>query len=342
MDAVTLTNAGGMEVRFIAYGGAIVSIRVPDRNGVLDDVTPGYDSCEEYHRDTRYFGVLIGRYANRVAGGRCVIDGTEYTLSRNDGVNHLHGGACGFDKKTWRVARLQRDAAVGAVLSLTSPAGDQGYPGTLDVRVTYTLTNVNELIVDYEADTDTPTIVNLTQHSYFNLAGQTATDVLDHELTLGATYFTPVDAGRIPTGERRDVRGTPFDFTTPHKIGERLCTDDEQLRIGGGYDHNFVLNRRHGKELAFAARLYDSSSGRALDVFTTEPGVQVYSGNLLDQGPPGKGGRAYARHAAVALETQHFPDSPNHPDFPSTIVRPDHAYRSRTVYRFSTRPTAAS
>ena len=339
MDVFTLANACGMEVRFIAYGGIIVSIRVPDRDGVLADVTPGYDSLDDYRRDGRFFGAIIGRYANRIARSRFTLDGVEYALTENEGENHLHGGPGGFHRATWRVAPFEHPSA-GAVLSHRSDAGDQGFPGTLDARVTYALTDDNELIVDYCATTDAPTPVNLTQHAYFNLAGHDAGDVLDHELTLNASHFMPVGAALLPAGPMRSVSGTPFDFTAPHRIGERIHEADEQLAIGHGYDHNFVLDRRDASELALAARVYEPRSGRVLEILTTEPGIQFYSGSGIGGGAPGKGGYVYTGNAALALEPQHFPDSPNHPEFPSTILRPGDEYRSQTVYRFSTAQNA--
>ena len=332
MDDFTLSNVRGMEVRFIAYGGAIVSIRVPDRNGVFADVTPGFDSPNDYANDGRFFGALIGRYANRIAGARFTLDGRQYALTSNEGENQLHGGPNGFHRATWQVAQSDRSKAV---LSHRSPDGDQGFPGPLDARVTYAVTDDNELIVDYSAIADAPTPVNLTQHAYFNLAGHDAGDILDHELTLGASHFSPVDASLIPVDAMRSVEGTPFDFRTPHRIGERIDQSNEQLSIGHGYDHNFVIDRSGDGELAFAARVHEPRSGRVLEIFTTEPGVQFYSGSGVGSDRAGKGGYVYARTAAFALEPQHFPDSPNRLDFPSTILRPGEEYRSRTVYRFS-------
>jgi len=331
VERLTLRNARGMEVSFIAHGGAITSILVPDRDGVMADVVLGYRTLDEYLRDRVWLGPLIGRYANRIAGGRFTLDGRDYHLPRNDGPNHLHGGPRGFDHVLWDVDPLP-DAA-GAVLTHTSPAGAEGYPGTLAVRVTYTLTDADELSVDYHATTDAPTPVSLTQHSYFNLAGEGSGDVLAHELTLNASRITPVDECVIPTGELRPVAGTPFDFTTPTALGARIDAGDEQLRITGGYDHNFVLDRA-GDGLELAARLHDPASGRVLEIHTTEPGIQLYTGNALDRTIIGKSGRPYARRTGVALETQHFPDSPNQPRLPSTILRPGETYRSRTVYRF--------
>ena len=339
-DRFTLSNRHGVEIDFVARGGIITSIRLPDRHGRIADIVPGFDTVEEYATDTRYMGALVGRYANRIAHGRFSLDGKEYELPRNNGENHLHGGTCGFSAKTWRVAPFHVRGQ-GAVLALESPAGDQGYPGTLYARVTYALDDENALSVSYSAVTNAPTVVNLTQHSYFNLAGHDAGDVLGHELTIDATYFTPVDERLIPTGAFRGVRGTPFDFLEAHVIGERIAEDDEQLRIAGGYDHNFILNSTTGsgpqrrREPSFAARLRDPESGRTLEIWTTEPGLQLYTGNTFDRGAAGKAGHVYPRHGAVALETQHFPDSPNQSQFPSTVLRPGDEFLSTTVYRFS-------
>jgi len=339
-ERFTLTNQNGVEIDFIARGGTIASVRVPDRRGRLADVVTGFDTAEEYATDSRYMGCLVGRFANRIAGGRFSLDGVEYTLPLNNGENQLHGGPCGFSSRTWRVAPFRRSGISGAVLALESDAGDQGFPGRLLARVTYALDDDNGLTVSYSAVTDAPTVVNLTQHSYFNLAGHDAGDILAHELEIDATYITPVDEHQIPTGAFRGVRGSPFDFLTAHEIGERIADEDEQLRIGLGYDHNFVLNHSldagPGAAPAFAARLHDPKSGRALEISTTEPGLQVYTGNHLDRGRPGKGGHRYPRYGAIALETQHFPDSPNQPQFPTTVLRPGEEFLSTTVYRFST------
>jgi aldose 1-epimerase len=334
-ELFTLTNARGIEVRFTTYGGIIVSVRVPGRTGELDDVTLGFDSLEGYLGDHPYFGALIGRYANRIAGGRVELNGRAYTLATNEGPNHLHGGRRGFDKIIWDAQPFQDDTGVGARLTHTSPAGDEGYPGTLTTRVTYTLTDRDELAFDYHATTDEPTPINLTQHSYFNLAGAGASDIVGHELMLSASHFTPIDAALIPTGELRNVAGTPFDFRTPAVIGSRIDQEDEQLCRAGGFDHNFVLDRRQGEPISLAARLYHPPSGRVLEVHTTEPGVQLYTGNALDGSVVGKEGRRYGRRGGLSLETQHFPDSPNQPDFPCTILRPGEQYTSRTIYKFS-------
>lgn len=319
----------------MAYGGTIVSIRVPDRNGVFADVTTGFDSLDAYVNDGRFFGAIVGRYANRIAHGQFTLDGVVHQLARNEGENQLHGGAGGFHRAIWRVEPFERDGISGAVLRHRSPAGDQGFPGTLDATVTYSLTGDNALSIDYRASTDAPTPVNLTQHAYFNLAGHDAGDILSHALALNASQFTPVDAKLIPTGVIQSVTGTPLDFTTPHEIGARIHQDDHQLRLGGGYDHNFVIDRAGDGDLDVAATVSEPTSGRVLDVLTTEPGIQFYAGRGLSGGALGKGGHAYARYGAFALETQHFPDSPNRPAFPSTILRPGEEYRSTTVYRFS-------
>jgi aldose 1-epimerase len=325
----TLKGTGGAEVRVAAYGATVLSIRVPDRNGALGDVVLGYDTLDDYLHDRCFMGGVVGRYANRIRGGRFPLDGREVVLETNDGTNHLHGGHDGFHRRLWTAEPVADDAVR---LALVSADGDGGYPGRLEVSVTYTLSPRNELSVDYEATTDRATPVNLTQHSYFNLAG--AGTVLDHLLAIDADAYTPVDETLIPTGAHAPVEGTAFDFRRPTAIGARLGDAHPQLRHGHGYDHNFVL--RGGDGLAQAARLADPRSGRVLDVRTTEPGLHFYSGNFLAGGPRGRGGRAYAPHDGLCLETQHFPDSPNRPAFPSTIVRPGAPLRSRTVLAFST------
>jgi aldose 1-epimerase len=334
VESFTLTNAHGIELRAISYGAIIVSLRVPDRDGRLDDVVLGYEDLQGYLAKPAYFGALVGRYGNRIAGGRFTLDGRTYTLATNNGPNHLHGGVGGFDKQLWKAEPFERPGAAGIVFTRVSPDGEEGYPGNLDVRVTYTLTDGNEVSFEYFATTDKPTVVNLTQHSYFNLAGDGKRDVLGHELLIGADRFTPVDKTLIPTGVLAPVAGTPFDFRKPTAIGLRIGEDHEQLRHGGGYDHNYVLNRR-GK--GPAVRVFEPTTGRTLDITTTEPGVQFYSGNFLDGSIKGKGGHVYARRYGFCLETQHFPDSPNKPAFPTTVLRPGREYRSKTVLTFGTR-----
>ena len=339
VDAFTLKNAHGLEARVITYGGIVVSLRTPDRAGRLDDIVLGFDSLDGYLNDSPYFGAIVGRYGNRIANARFTLDGATYDLAANDGVNHLHGGRRGFDKVVWKAAVLFGSDRTGVVLTYTSPDGDEGYPGALEARVTYELTDANQLIVEYEATTTRATHVNLTQHSYFNLTGGAPRDVLDHELTLYASRYTPVDVSLIPTGELAAVEGTPFDFRDASAIGARIDHPHEQLRNGRGYDHNYVLDRNDDGSLALAARVTDPSSGRTLRVWTTEPGVQFYSGNFLGQvgaGIRGKAGRIYGARYGFCLETQHFPDSPNEPRFPSTVLRPGEEYRSRTVFAFGT------
>jgi aldose 1-epimerase len=331
VELFTLTNPHGIEVRAVTYGGIILSLRTPDRDGRLGDIVLGYDSLDGYLRETPYFGAIIGRYGNRIAGGRFTLDGRTYALATNNGPNHLHGGVRGFDKVVWAGEPLETDSAVGVVFTYTSPDGEEGYPGTLHARVSYTLTDDARLIIEYVATTDQATPVNLTQHAYFNLAG--AGDILGHELMIAAGRYTPVDSTLIPTGELASVEGTPFDFRTPTAIGARIGADHVQLKNGLGYDHNFVLDR-DDPGLMHAARVVEPTSGRTLDVWTTEPGLQFYSGNFLDGSITGKGGQVYAHRTGFCLETQHFPDSPNQPAFPSTILRPGEEYRSRTVFGF--------
>jgi len=335
----TLKNTHGMELRVLDYGGIIASLAVPDRTGRVDDVVLGFDRLEDYERSSPYYGAIIGRFGNRIARGRFTLDGRTYTLATNDGPNHLHGGVKGFDKVVWEVSPFERQDSRGLVLRYTSPDGEEGYPGTLRTTVTYTLTEGNELIFDYEGTSDRATPVNLTQHSYFNLAGEGAGNVLGHELTLNANSFTPVDSTLIPTGEIRGVTGTPFDFRAPTAIGARIGQDEEQLRYGRGYDHNFVLDKDAGApaSTSLAARVFEPSSGRVMEVHTTEPGVQFYSGNFLDGTLRGKRGAVYSPRSGFTLETQHFPDSPNHQAFPSTVLVPGAEYRSRTVLRFRVR-----
>jgi aldose 1-epimerase len=333
VEMYTLTNSGGTQVKAITYGAIIQAIRVPDKAGRMGDVTLGYDSLGGYLATSPYFGAVVGRYANRIAQGRFTLGGRTYRLATNNGPNHLHGGVKGFDKAVWAVESVQEGDTVGVRLEHTSPAGDEGYPGTLRAHVTYTLTPSNKLLVEYRATTDRPTPVNLSQHTYFNLAGEGNGDILGHLLTIHADRYTPVDSTLIPTGALASVGDTPFDFRVPTRIGARIDQPDPQLENGRGYDHNFVLNRA-GAGLVHAVHMLEPKTGRTLDIFTTEPGLQFYSGNFLDGTITGKSGHTYGRRAGVALETQHFPDSPNHPGFPSTILRPGEEYRSRTVFAF--------
>lgn len=332
----TLKNGRGMTMRVTDFGCIIVALTAPDREGTYADVVLGYDRLEDYIADRRHFGAVVGRYGNRIAGGKFTLDGQEYALSVNRPPNHLHGGVRGFEKVVWESEAVIRKGAAGVKLRYLSRDGEEGYPGNLDATVCYWLTESDELRIEYTATTDRPTPVNLTNHSYFNLAGAGRGDILGHELMLAAGHFTPVDEGLIPTGELRPVAGTPFDFTAATAIGARIEAADEQLRRGGGYDHNFVFSRWDGK-LRPVASLYDPGSGRRMEVLTTEPGVQFYSGNFLDGSDVGKGGQAYGRRCGLCLETQHFPDSPNKPQFPSCILRPDEEYRHVTVFRFSAR-----
>jgi aldose 1-epimerase len=331
MELYTLKKSNGVQAAISTYGGVLVSLKVPDRAGVLGDVVLGFDDLEGYLLPPPYFGAIIGRYGNRIAHARFTLNGVEYKLAKNDGENTLHGGNRGFDKVLWNANKLS-----GQSLELTylSKDGEEGYPGNLSVTVVYALTDNNELQIDYTATTDKDTVVNLSNHSYFNLAGQGEGDILAHQLTLNADRFTPVDQGLIPTGELRNVEGTPFDFRQPHAIGERIESADEQIALGGGYDHNFILNRT-GDGLSLAARVTEPNSGRVMEVLTTEPAIQFYTGNFLDGTIRGKGGKVYGRRSAFCLETQHYPDSPNHPSFPSTVLKPGATYRTTTVYRFT-------
>jgi aldose 1-epimerase len=328
-------RAGGLELRAITYGGTVVSLRAPDRDGTLGDIVLGHDTLNGYLQHSPYFGAIVGRYGNRIAQGRFALDGTTYQLARNDGRHHLHGGVRGFDKAIWRAAPRQSDGAASVSFTLVSPDGDEGYPGALEALVTYTLTARGELAVDYTARTDRPTVVNLTQHSYFDLSAGRCASILEHELSVHADAYVPVDASLIPTGELAPVEGTPFDFRSPTRIGASIGEPHEQLRHAGGYDHSYVLRRRAGdRSLAHAARVAEPTSGRTLDVYTTEPGMQFYSGNFLDGTIRGKDGRIYGHRGGFCLETQHFPDSPNQPSFPTTVLRPGEEYRSRTVFAF--------
>lgn len=330
VDLYTLTNKSGVVCKIMTYGGIITEIDVPDREGKTVDIVLGYDALSRYLEKSPYFGAIVGRVANRIAKGQFTLDGYTYTLATNNGPNHLHGGIRGFDKVVWQAEPITRENGVSLRLTYTSPDGEESYPGTLKAVVTYTLNEKNELRIDYEATTDKPTPVNLTNHSYWNLAGEG--DILDHVVTIAADRYTPVDNGLIPTGEIKPVKGTPMDFTSPTGIGSRF---DQLTNKPPGYDHNFVLNSG-GKEFAFAARVRDPKSGRVLEVWTDQPGVQFYSGNFLDGSLKGKGGKSYVRHAAFCLETQQFPDFVNHPNFPQNILKPGQTYHQSTVFRFST------
>ena len=332
VETYTLRNAGGIEMRVISLGGIITHLMTPDRDGAMADIVLGFDTIDGYLNQPPYFGAIIGRYGNRIAKARFAIDGTEYALAANNGPNHLHGGMKGFDKVVWHAEPSERDGQRSVTFTRTSPDGEEGYPGNLTTTVTYTLTDYNELVIEYEATTDKPTHVNLTHHSYFNLAGHDAGDILGHELTIEADRFTPIDETLIPTGELAPVEGTPFDFRQPTLIGARIDqVSNEQLVFGKGYDHNWVTN---GDGFRRVARARDPKSGRTLEVATTEPGLQFYSGNFLDGSVTGKGGTVYGHRTGFCLETQHFPDSPNQPSFPSTLLKPGETYRSRTVYTF--------
>lgn len=335
LEVYTLKNAKGMEVKITNYGAIVMSILAPDRQGKLEDVVLGFDSPEEYRskKEHPYFGAVVGRYGNRIANGQFRLDGQSYQLAKNNGPNALHGGLVGFDKKVWK--GTQKGNRV--TLETLSADGEEGYPGELRVTVVYELSEANELKIDYSAKTSKPTVVNLTNHSYFNLGGPGRRDILAHDLKLNASHYTPVDAGLIPTGEIAAVAGTPFDFRQATRIGARIDAADEQIRRGGGYDHNFVLDRKSANKLEEVAEVHEPISGRWLRVLSTEPGVQFYTGNFLDGKIQGKGKQAYGRRKAFCLETQHYPDSPNQPKFPSTVLRPKESYRSTTVFQFGVR-----
>lgn len=335
INQVTLTNSNGVSVDVINYGGIITRIETPDSNGNMGNIVLGMDNLEDYTNATTYFGAIIGRFGNRIANGKFSLNGTDYQLATNDGANHLHGGVQGFDKKVWTMAPFSTENSAGVTLSLVSPDGDQGYPGELTTQVTYTLTNKNTLDMQFVAKTNKPTIINMTQHSYFNLAGKG--DILDHQMQINSNAITPVDGGLIPTGELMQVAGTPFDFRNPKAIGKEINVDDEQLKLGKGYDHNFVLKNKPNHDLIEAANVYEPSSGRTLTVYTEEPAVQFYSGNFLDGSSKQASGLVHKLRSGFCLEPQHFPDAPNQPTFPSTTLMPGEVYSTRIVYEFGTK-----
>jgi aldose 1-epimerase len=332
-EVFTLKNKKGMEVRVTNYGGVILSWTAPDKKGKYEDVVLGFDTAKEYitNASNPYFGALVGRYGNRIAKAQFTLNGQTHKLAANNNGNALHGGLKSFSKKLWRATQKGNSLT----LEYTSADGEEGYPGELKVRAVYSLGEDDALTIQYNATTSKPTVVNLTNHSYFNLAGPAGKDILGHQLTLYASKFTPVDAGLIPTGELRPVKGTPFDFLKATAVGARIDAKDEQIQLGGGYDHNFVLDKSRGGGVQLAAEVFEPSSGRLLEVFTSEPGVQFYTGNFLDGSQVGKGGVKYSKRKALCLETQHFPDSPNQPSFPTTALLPGQTYRSTTIYKFS-------
>ena len=329
----TITNKTGASIQIMTYGAVVVSLKMPDRSGKLDDVVLGFDALDSYLRNSPFFGAVVGRYANRIHNATFSLDGTAYPINANDHGNTLHGGRRGFDKVLWTGAKIDEHSVEFTYLSKD---GDQGFPGNLTAHVRYTLSDANELTLDYTATTDRNTVINLSNHSYFNLAGAGNGDVLNHELMIDADQITPADAHGIPTGKFQDVANTPFDFRTAHKIGDQIAADNDMLHFANGYDINFVLNKKESPHLA--ATVYEPTTGRTLEITTTEPGVQLYSGNGLNPAMTGKGGKHYVPHGAFCLETQHFPDSPNHPEFPSTELKPGETFHSTTIYKFSTRP----
>jgi aldose 1-epimerase len=336
VDVYTLRNTRGAEAKIMNYGAIVVSLKVPDRSGKFDDVVLGFNDFDSYLKNDPYFGAIVGRYGNRIAKGRFTLNGVEYKLATNNGENHLHGGIKGFDKVVWTGREMKSTAGPAVVLTYLSKDGEEGYPGNLNVRVVYTLTNNNELKIDYTATTDKDTVTNLTHHSYFNLAGEGNGDILNHLVTINGNRFVPIDAGSIPIGELRRVAGTPFDFLKATAIGARINQDDEQLKFGQGYDHTWVINGRMGV-LRLAATAYEATSGRVMQVWTTEPGMQFYTGNFLDGTKTGKSGKVYQRRFGFCFETQHYPDSPNQPSFPTTTLRKGQTFKSTTIYRFSSR-----
>lgn len=337
VDLYTLRNSNGYEVKITNFGGTITSLKAPDRQGRTADIVLGFDTLDTYVKGHPYFGCIIGRYGNRIAGGQFSLEGKKYVLAQNNGPNNLHGGPVGFDRRVWDAQEIREPGSVGIGLSYVSKDGEEGFPGNITVTVTFMLTRSNELKISYTATTDKTTIVNCTNHSYFNLAGEGSGDVLGTVVTINADRFTPVDKDLIPTGELKGVAGTPMDFNKPVTIGARINIADEQLGFGGGYDHNWVLKNPAGLALFPAATAHDPASGRFLEVLTSEPGVQMYSGNFLDGTIIGKSGKPYVRRGGFCFETQHYPDSPNQPEFPSTALKPGDVYKTETIYRLSVR-----
>ena len=334
VEQYVLKNANGVEMSVITFGGRITSLKVPNRNGDFENVVLGFDNLDDYLKDNPFFGALIGRFGNRIAKGKFSLNGEEYTLANNDGSNHLHGGVDGYDRVVWTAEPIEDDKNPGLKLTYLSKDGEEGYPGNLNITVVYTLTDDNTLEVDYEATTDKATVINLTQHAYFNLTGDFSKDILSHELVINADAFLPVDGTLIPTGEIRKVNGTPFDFTSAKIVGKEINAENEQLKLGRGYDHCWVLNGDKGT-LRMAASAYDKNSGRLLEIFSTEPGIQFYAGNFLDGTLPMPNGGTYAHRTGFCLETQHYPDSPNQKDFPSVVLNPGETYKTKTTFKFS-------
>lgn len=332
----TLTNASGLEMKVMNYGAVVVSLKVPDRKGALEDIVLGFDSLDQYQKESPFFGAIVGRYGNRIAKGTFTLDGVTYKLAINNGPNHLHGGIKAFDKVLWNVEENKSDEGPSLKLSYISKDGEEGYPGTLNVSAIYTLTNANEFKITYQATTDKKTVVNLSQHSYFNLSGNTKRNILDHEIMLNADRFVAIDETSIPTGELKSVKGTPFDFRKSTRVGARINEVDEQIENGQGYDHTFVFNADVTNNQSAGASVYDPISGRYMEVFTKEPGVQFYSGNFL-AGYKGKYNSVYHKRFGLCLETQHFPDSPNQTKFPSVVLSPGEVYQTWTTYKFSTK-----
>jgi len=336
VEKYSVSNASGLEMNVINYGGIITSLKIPDKNGKYEDVVLGLDNIKDYEDGSPYFGAIIGRYGNRIANAKFSLDGKDYKLDANNGPNSLHGGKKGFDKVIWNVEPNSGENEASLKLSYMSPDGEGGFPGNLQITVTYTLNSNNELYVNYEATTDEKTVINLTQHTYFNLTGDFSKKVLDHIVEINADSFLPVNKTLIPTGKLKPVAGTPFDFTEPKTISKGITQENsnEQLNIGGGFDHSWILNKEN-KEVAFAASAYEPESGRFMEVYTSEPAIQFYTGNFLDGSLPAKGGGEYEKRSGFCMETQHYPDSPNQENFPSTILKPGETYTSETSYKFS-------